>query len=124
MAIATGFYPDQRRHRQAAVEPLRFPITVYQLVFGDLSGLRLENRYLLKAGMKITPYNLHRRLLLVPDQYQSSTGTHRIIAEAFDLIQSMFAPAYMGRKRRGEAPLPTLCYTGKAAAKSKSDCAW
>jgi hypothetical protein len=25
--------------------------------------------------------------------------TNRIIAEAFDLIQSMFAPAYMGRKR-------------------------
>jgi hypothetical protein len=46
--------------------------------------------------MKITPYNLHRRLLLVPDQYQSSTGTHRIIAEAFDLIQSTFAPAYSG----------------------------
>src|ERR1700730_11992393 len=104
MAIATGFYPDQRRHSQAAVEPLRFSITVYQLVLGDLSGLRLENRYLLKAGMKITPYNLHRRLLLVPDQYQSSTGTHRIIVEAFDLIQSMFAQAYMGRKRRGAAP--------------------
>src|SRR6202140_1547374 len=99
MAIATGFYPDQRTHGQVAVEPLRFPITVYQLVLGDLSGLRIENRYLLKAGMKITPYNLHRRLLLVPDQYQSSTGTHRIIAEAFDLIQSMFALAYMGRKR-------------------------
>src|ERR1700737_4755116 len=99
MAIATGFFPDQRRHSQAAVEPLRFSITVYQLVLGDLSGLRLENRYLLKAGMKITPYNLHRRLLLVPDQYQSSTGTHRIIVEAFDLIQSMFARAYMGRKR-------------------------
>src|SRR5271167_1225437 len=104
MAIATGFYPDQRTHRQAAVEPLCLPITVYQLVFGDLSGLRLENRYLLKTGMKITPYNLHRRLLLVPDQYQSSTGTHRIIAEAFDLIQSSFAPAYVGRKMLGRSP--------------------
>src|SRR6202051_5183372 len=101
MAIATGFYLDQRTHRQAAVEPLRFPITVYQLVLGDLSGLRRENRYLLKAGMKITPYNLHRRLVLVPDQYQASTGTHRIIAEAFDLIQSMYAKAYMGRKSWG-----------------------
>jgi hypothetical protein len=77
MAIATGFYPDQRTHRQATVEPLRFPITVYKLVLGDLSGLRVENRYLLKAGMKITPYNLHRRLLLVPDQYQASTGTQQ-----------------------------------------------
>src|SRR6202035_1647920 len=91
MAVTTSFYPNQRTHSQVAVEPLRISISVYQLVFDDLSGLRIENRYLLKAGMKITPYNLHRRLLLVPDQYQSSTGTHRIIAEAFDLIQSMFA---------------------------------
>src|ERR1700734_4116349 len=96
MAIATGFYPYPRNHGQAAVEPLCLPITVQQLVLGDLSGLRIENRYLLKTGMKITPYNLHRRLLLVPDQYQSSTGTHRIIAEAFDLIQSTFAQAYSG----------------------------
>src|ERR1700731_2121424 len=100
MAVTTSFYPNQRTPSQASVEPLLISISVYQLVLGDLSGLRIENRYLLKAGMKITPYNLHRRLLLVPDQYQSSTGTHRIIAEAFDLIQSMFASAYMGRKRR------------------------
>src|SRR6266704_3033770 len=78
MAIATGFYPDQRTHRQAAVEPLCFPITVDKLVLGDLSGLRIENRYLLKTGMKITPYNLHRRLLLVPDRtvlYRHPTGS-------------------------------------------------
>src|ERR1700686_2074899 len=120
MAIATGFYPDQRRHRQAAVEPLRFPITVYQLVLGDLSGLRIENRYLLKTGMKITPYNLHRRLLLVPEQYRPLPAHHRIIAEAFDLIQSMFASAYMGRKRQGAAPSNnTTGRPRKTPAKSK-----
>src|ERR1700674_6005930 len=100
MAIATGFYPDQRAHRQAAVEPLRFPITVYQLVLGDLSGLRIENRYLLKTGMKITPYNLHRRLLLVPEQYRPLPAHHRIIAEGFHLLLSIFSTAYTGPQRR------------------------
>jgi hypothetical protein len=52
--------------------------------------------------MKIASYNLHRRLLLVPDQYQSSTGTNRIIAEAFDLIQSMYAGVNMGHPSRTE----------------------
>src|ERR1700684_2784190 len=122
MAIATGFYPDQRRHRQAAVEPLRFPITVYQLVLGDLSGLRIENRYLLKTGMKITPYNLHRRLLLVPEQYRPLPAHHRIIAEAFDLIQSMFARAYMGRKRsfsNAFTPCATILALGRSLFHSR-----
>src|ERR1035437_3945318 len=101
MAVATGFYPDPRTHGQAAVEPLCLPITVYQLVLGDLSGLRLENRYLLKAGMKITPYNLHRRLLLVPDQYQSSTSTFRIIAEAFAPYKIKVRPSVPGMMMTG-----------------------
>jgi hypothetical protein len=47
------------------VEPLRLPIAVHQLVFVDLSGLRIENRNLLPPRMEITPCNLHRRLLLI-----------------------------------------------------------
>jgi hypothetical protein len=37
----------------------------------------------------------------------------------------MFAPAYMGRKRRGASPFKRFCYVAKkTATKSKSPCAW
>src|ERR1035438_9955481 len=65
LTVAAGLKAHKRPRPQAPIEPLGLPVTVAQLVLSYLSGLRIENRYLLPTRMKITSYNLHGRLLLI-----------------------------------------------------------
>ena len=64
---------------------------MHQLVFADLPGLGVKNRYLLPPRMKITTDNrLHGRLLLI-QQFWPSTKNYSILDQAFLLIPSIHA---------------------------------
>ncbi len=63
LTVAARLHSHQRRHRQTPIKPLFLTIPVDQPALGQLTGLHIENRYLLPRRMKITTYNLHRRLL-------------------------------------------------------------
>ena len=65
LAVPARLNANQSRRLQCLIEPSRLSFSVHQLVFDNLTGLHIENRYLLPARMEITPYNLHRRLLLI-----------------------------------------------------------
>src|ERR1035438_3648904 len=69
LRVTRRFQPNQRRHRQLPVPPLRFAVAVLQLRFSAFSALAVEPRHLLPAGMKITSYNPHRRLLPSPASF-------------------------------------------------------
>src|SRR5277367_1379164 len=60
LAIAGGLDPYQRRLAQLPVVPLCLAIGVTQLPLLELSRLQVAYRYLLKARVKITSYNLHK----------------------------------------------------------------
>jgi hypothetical protein len=66
VTVAGGFHPDQRRRRHLPVEPLGIARGLYQLLLAGFARLRIQPTNLLPAGMKITPYNHHLRLLPSP----------------------------------------------------------
>src|ERR1035438_4908737 len=92
LTVAAGLKAHKRPRPQAPIEPLGLPVTVAQLVLSYLSGLRIENRYLLPTRMKITSYNLHGRLLLIFESRGPQPTRYSIFAEAFFLIPSIQAP--------------------------------
>src|SRR5947207_10350580 len=63
MTVARGFHADQRRRRKLPIEPLRISQGLHQLLLPSFSRLRIQPTHLLPAGMKITSYNHHLRLL-------------------------------------------------------------
>src|SRR5664279_4418811 len=69
LRVTRGFQPNQRRHRQLPVPSLRFAVAVLQLRFSAFSALAVAPSHLLPAGMKITSYNPHRRLLPSPASF-------------------------------------------------------
>ena len=60
LTISSGLDPDQRRFAQLPVEPLCLTVGVTQLPLLELSRLQVAHRYLLKTGVEITSYNLHK----------------------------------------------------------------
>ena len=104
LAVAASLNADQRRRSQRAIKPLRLAIPVHQLVFAYLPGLRIENRYLLPARMKITSYNLHRRLLPWLAVSGPQSKNHYTIVEAFVLIPSGSGSPQTGLRLWGEDP--------------------
>src|SRR6266700_4970720 len=90
LAISSCLDPDSRRLAQLLVEPFCLAIGVTQLPLLELSRLQVAYRYLLKAGVEITSYNLHKAS---PDPRVSRSHPQDSlsrIAEAFFLMQSMF----------------------------------
>src|SRR5207249_1143402 len=63
MAVARRLHPDQRRRRYLPIEPFRISRGLHQLLLPSFSCLRIQPTHLLPAGMKITSYNHHLRLL-------------------------------------------------------------
>src|ERR1019366_10810325 len=69
LTVAAGFYSHQRRLRHAAIKLLGLAIAVDQLALARFSRRGVQPRHLLPAGMKITSYNPHRRLLPSPASF-------------------------------------------------------
>src|SRR5271168_1804110 len=85
--VACGFHADQHRRRQPLIKLLGVTASMDQFLLPRFPGLRVQPIYLLPAGMEITPYNHHRRLLS-PQRLWSSNQDYRV-NRAFALIQSI-----------------------------------
>src|SRR5271165_1924776 len=69
LTVPRGFQSDQRRRRQLPIPSFRFAVAIHQLLLCHLGSLVVEPGNLLPAGMVITPYNKHRRLLSSPASF-------------------------------------------------------
>src|SRR5439155_1906647 len=76
MAVARRLHPDQRRRRYLPIEPFRISRGLHQLLLPSFSCLRIQPTHLLPAGMKITSYNHHLRLLLSPASWSLNQKTN------------------------------------------------
>src|ERR1700758_2661516 len=74
LAVARGLHADKHRRRQCLIEKLRIARSMPQLPLPALSRLRVQPTHLLPAGMEITTYNPHRRLLS-PQRLRPQTKT-------------------------------------------------
>src|SRR5450631_2524986 len=63
LAVARGLHPDQNRLRQLLIKQLGVARSMHQFPLPAIPGLGLHPTHLLPAGMEITSYNHHRRLL-------------------------------------------------------------
>src|SRR5205823_2192875 len=77
MAVARRLHPDQRRRRYLPIEPFRISRGLHQLLLPSFSCLRIQPTHLLPAGMKITSYNHHLRLLLSPASWSLNQKRNR-----------------------------------------------
>src|SRR5271156_3057900 len=63
LAVARGLHADQPRRRQLLIEHPGVAASMHQLPFPAIPSLHVHPTHLLPAGMEITSYNHHRRLL-------------------------------------------------------------
>src|SRR5271156_45749 len=63
LAVARGLHADQHRRRQLLIEHPGVAASMHQLPFPAIPSLHVHPTHLLPAGMEITSYNHHRRLL-------------------------------------------------------------
>ena len=87
VTVPRCFHAHQRRFRQLTIKSLGFSVSMHQLAFSAFSRLCVCPRDLLPAGMGITPYNHHERLL--SSQWFFFRQTKNTVSDgAFPLIQS------------------------------------
>src|SRR5215467_15628966 len=68
--VATTFYSHHHRlPAQALIEPARLPVTMQQSLFTELSRLSIQNRYALKARVKITTND---QLHIIRDKFHTA----------------------------------------------------
>src|SRR3984957_11598546 len=118
LAVARGLHADQHRRRQLLVKLLGVAAGMYQLPLPTIPGLCIQPTHLLPAGMEITSYNHHRRLLS-SQRLCPQTKTIWVPNRAFTLIQSTFAcfakvghpQLWLFGQRWARAAVPTFSYS-------------
>ena len=106
LAISCGLDPDQRRLAQLLVEPFCLAVGMAQLPLLELTCLRIAHRYLLKARVEITSYNLHKASP-TPESLGPKPQDSLQDAEAFFLIQSG-SPQRTWDEKEGRSPTSAL----------------
>src|ERR1700683_1158405 len=96
LTVARGLHADQHRRRQLLIKHFGVSAGMHQLPFPVIPGLAVQPTHLLPAGMEITSYNHHRRLLS-SQRLCPQTKTTGVPNRAFTLIQSILRVLCEGR---------------------------
>src|SRR5271165_5646420 len=97
LTVPRGFQSDQRRRRQLPIPSFRFAVAIHQLLLCHLGSLVVEPGNLLPAGMVITPYNKHRRLLSSPASFLVLNRKRRLrIEREPSLLSNQPKPILLG----------------------------
>src|ERR1022692_140015 len=91
LTVTRGLHADQCRRRQLLIKHLGVAAGMHQLPFPGFPCLAIEPRNLLPAGMEITPYNHHRRLLSSP---ASSSSKQRLPGFESSLHSYPISPSF------------------------------
>src|SRR5207302_9481891 len=90
LTVARGLQANQRRRRHLLIKHFGVAVGMHQLPFRAIPGLGVQPTHLLPAGMEITLYNNHRRLLS-PQRLRPQTKTIWVRIEPSLLSNQSFA---------------------------------
>src|ERR1700685_2246930 len=119
LAVARGLHADQHRRRQLLVKLLGVAAGMYQLPLPTIPGLCIQPTHLLPAGMEITSYNHHRRLLS-SQRLCPQTKTIWVSNRAFVLIQSALRALCEGRVPHCRQQIASSSTDAQIASSSRS----